>query len=112
MEFQYPALKARLQQLEAEIERVRLRERTFAMEQIRQLLASVDLDPEDLRRSLQGNVRSPKSLLVRGARKQFALVAEPAPLFIHPATGRSWSGHGRRPKWLTGDIERFRVVGF
>lgn len=112
MELKYPALKARLQQLKAEIERVRSCERELAIEEILRLLASVDLEPKDLRRYLQEEARSAKSHLMRGAPKPIAQVAERQPQFIDPATGRSWSGHGRRPKWLTGNIERFRVVGF
>lgn len=112
MEFQYPTLKARLQELEAEIEKERLRERTLALEDIRRLMASVDLRPEDLRLDLQQNSRSRNRFLVRRPRKRAALVAQPSPMFIDPATGRCWSGRGRRPNWLTGDVERFRVVGF
>lgn len=112
MELQYPALKARVLRLAAAIEKERLIERKRAIKQILQLLDSVELQPEDLRQHLKEHVTSVKNPVMRGAEKQTAFRIKHPPQFIDPATGQSWSGRGRRPKWLTGDIERFRVVGF
>ncbi|CAG2153561.1 hypothetical protein LMG31506_04845 [Cupriavidus yeoncheonensis] len=112
MDLQYPALKTRLLLLDAAIQRAWLRERKRAIEEILHLLASVGLEPRDMPQLLQENAGSIKHPLMLDARKQTALRIKRSPQFIDPATGRSWNGLGKRPKWLTGNIERFRVVGF
>lgn len=112
MEFQYPALKARLRQVIEEMERLRGDEREFAMKEILRLLRSVDLRPEDLRRLLRRDGRPAMHFAVRDSKKRSTPLKVQRSLFIHPETGQSWNGLGRRPKWLTGSLERCRIVGF
>ncbi|WP_254775966.1 H-NS family nucleoid-associated regulatory protein [Ralstonia sp. 25mfcol4.1] len=32
--------------------------------------------------------------------------------FMDPVTGKTWTGQGRRPKWLEGREDAYRIGGF
>jgi len=87
----YRALLAQREALEQQIEELRNAERGDAIEWIRQQMALFDVKPEDLdpRRG-------------RGPKKQSVPVAAK---YRDPASGSTWSGRGKPPRWI-GDQDR------
>jgi DNA-binding protein H-NS len=84
----YRALLAQREALEKQIEELRNAERGDAIEWIREQMALFDVKPEDL---------EPRSS--RGPRKQSAPVAAK---YRDPASGATWSGRGKPPRWIAG----------
>ena len=84
----YRALLAQREALEKQIEELRNAERGDAMEWIREQMALYEVKPEDLQ---------PRSSV--GQRKQSAPVAAK---YRDPASGATWSGRGKPPRWIAG----------
>ncbi|WP_080429392.1 H-NS family nucleoid-associated regulatory protein [Burkholderia ubonensis] len=79
--------------LDAEIESARADERALALLEIKQLISEFAITRDELREAF-GATRVPKS----------------APRYWDPHTGATWSGRGRRPKWLDGrDLDAYRL---
>jgi DNA-binding protein H-NS len=93
----YRALLAQREALEKQIEELRNAERGDAIEWIRQQMALFDVKPEDL---------EPRSS--RGPRKQSAPVAAK---YRDPASGATWSGRGKPPRWIADqDRDKFAIT--
>jgi len=103
----YISLRAQLQAVKGELLE-RKRKRSQVIDEIRRLMEEYCLSITDI---------AERSVNV-GRRQQTAssanrtLIASSPALFMDPATGRTWSGRGRRPRWLVGNTHRFRVTGF
>jgi len=92
----YRALLAQREALEQQIEELRNAERGDAIEWIREQMALFDVKPEDLE-SRRG--RSPKKQSVPVAAK-----------YRDPASGATWSGRGKPPRWIADqDQENFAI---
>ncbi|MEQ6436296.1 H-NS histone family protein [Comamonas sp. w2-DMI] len=82
----YKELLAQREQLEQQIAEVRKAELAGAVAQVRTLIAEFGLTKDDVfptsRRSSQAGTKV-------------------APKYRDPATGRTWSGRGKAPKWLS-----------
>jgi DNA-binding protein H-NS len=90
----YREMQAQIEQLQRQAAAQRENELFGAIQQIRDLMQEYGITVDDL--------QSPGK---KGAAKQPGTVQ-----FRNPATGDTWSGRGRMPKWLSGqDKEQFRV---
>jgi DNA-binding protein H-NS len=92
----YRALLAQREALEQQIEELRTAERGDAIEWIREQMALFDVKLEELdpRRG-----RSPKKQPVPVAAK-----------YRDPASGATWSGRGKPPRWIADqDREKFAI---
>jgi DNA-binding protein H-NS len=93
----YRALLAQREALEKQIEELRNAERGDAIQWIREQMALFKVKPEDL---------DPRSS--RGPRKQSAPVAAK---YRDPATGATWSGRGKPPRWIADqDRDKFAIT--
>ncbi len=94
----YKELLAQRQALELEIEEARRREMSDALAKVRALVADYALTQED--------VFPP----VRGARTSSSAGSKVAPKYRNQATGETWTGRGKPPKWIQGqDREQFLI---
>ena len=82
----YAELQAQIQELQAQAEQLHRSERAGAIQQVKELMDSHGLTIEDL----QG--KAPKTRASSGA---------VAAKYRDPASGKTWSGRGRTPVWLT-----------
>jgi DNA-binding protein H-NS len=93
----YRALLAQREALEKQIEEIRNAERGDAIEWIREQIALFDVKSEDL---------EPRAS--RGPRKQSAPVAAK---YRDPASGATWSGRGKPPRWIANqDRDKFVIA--
>lgn len=91
----YRELKAQLDELNQQIDRLREREAHAALEQIRELVEFFDFSSAD----------------VFGTTKQESPYVS-RPKYRDPDTGRTWSGRGPRPYWLKDkNLEAYRIDG-
>ncbi|MBP7544456.1 MAG: H-NS histone family protein [Acidovorax sp.] len=74
--------------LEQKISEARQRELADAIAQVRSIVAEYDLSPNDV---------FPAG---RAARVATAPTAKVAPKYRDPATGQTWTGRGKPPKWI------------
>lgn len=89
-------MRDQLAALQAKIDEEEAKGRSDAIEQVKAIMQTYSLTPEDL-------VTKRK----RGPAKQKA-----APKYQDPATGATWSGMGREPSWLKGKKrEKFLIAG-
>ncbi|WP_232440833.1 H-NS histone family protein [Burkholderia ubonensis] len=87
---EYRELIAMRAKLDEEIEAARANGRHKALAEIKQLIGEFKITEKELRG------------LVKGVRNK------PAARYWNPHTGATWSGRGRRPKWLEeGTMETF-----
>ena len=94
----YKELLAQRQALELEIEEARRREMSDALAKVRALVADYALTQED--------VFPP----VRDARTNNSAGSKVAPKYRNQATGETWTGRGKPPKWIQGqDREQFLI---
>lgn len=93
----YKELLEQRQALELQIEEARRREMADALAKVRTLVADYALTPED--------VFPP----ARGARASTS-GSKVAPKYRNEATGETWTGRGKPPKWIQGqDREQFLI---
>jgi DNA-binding protein H-NS len=93
----YRALLAQREALEKQIEELKNAERGDAIKWILEQMALFDVKPVDL---------APRR--GRGPRKQSAPVAAK---YQDPASGATWSGRGKPPRWIAGqEREKFAIT--
>ena len=89
MTLTYADLLAQRRELDAKIEAVRKEEQAGAIAKIREIVAAYELTVGDIFPSGRGaKVRAP------GA------TSTVAPKYRDPATGQTWTGRGKPPKWI------------
>ncbi|WP_080436568.1 H-NS histone family protein [Burkholderia ubonensis] len=94
----YLDLKAKIRTLQVQAELARKNEVQRVIEEIRKVIAELDLKPEDLFADIQRKSR-------RVRRRAPALAK-----YRDPASGAVWSGRGRAPRWIAGqDRESFLI---
>ncbi len=74
--------------LEQQIAEARMRETSEAIAQVHSLIADFDLTQEDIFPTTKG----------RGTKR--ASSGKVAPKYRNPATGGTWTGRGKPPKWI------------
>ena len=84
----YESMLKQIEELKQKAEVLRKEEMTGAISQIKELMAKYSVSAEDLG--------------FKGGKK--AIRARSASVVKHtdPATGKTWSGRGRKPKWFVG----------
>lgn len=94
----YKDLLEQREALNVQIEEARRRELADAVAKVRVLVADYGLQPEDV---------FPPARAGRGSANQGVKVA---PKYRNPATGETWTGRGKPPKWIQGqDREQFLI---
>ncbi|MFZ4287889.1 H-NS family nucleoid-associated regulatory protein [Variovorax sp. HJSM1_2] len=87
----YKELLQQRAELDAQISEARQRENAAALAQVRALVADFGLTPEDVFSS--GKTRAPKGETKAGGTRV-------APKYRNPATGDTWTGRGKPPRWI------------
>ena len=89
----YKELLQQREALERQISEARQRENAQALSQVRALVADFDLTPEDVFPTAK--TRASKSGVVKTGSK-----TKVAPKYRNPATGDTWTGRGKPPRWI------------
>lgn len=96
----YKELLKQREALEQQIAEARQREITEAVRQVRALVAEFGLTAQDV----FPTGKAAKAKLVKAGVKV-------APKYRNPATGETWTGRGKAPKWIEGqDRARFAIA--
>jgi len=97
-EASYKDLLKEREALEQRIKDARRREISSALSRVRELIAEFDLSPQDVFPS----GRAPRAASTTGAKV--------APKYRNPATGQTWTGRGKPPRWIQNeDREKFAI---
>ena len=83
----YKELVAQREKIEKQIEEARAREVAQVIAEVKQKIQEYELTAKDL------------GLVATDGRRRAAR-AQIAPKYMNPATGETWSGRGRAPKWV------------
>jgi DNA-binding protein H-NS len=100
-----PRLRAQLAELNARIEQVRAAEMGDAIERCRAIIDEFDLTAFDLGFVKVQSIPSP-TRVTRTFKGRMRVRAPIPPKYRDPATGVTWSGRGRTPRWITDDDDR------
>lgn len=92
----YKELVAQRDKIEKQIEEARTREVAEVIAAVKQKIQEYGLTAKDLGFSTAAGRG-------RAARAQIA------PKYMNPATGETWSGRGRAPKWVGKNKEKFLI---
>ena len=82
-------IESEIQKLEMEVEALQARHRGPALEAIVKAMQEYDISPEDIAQAFR-KVSKP------AARRTTRI----APKYMNPASGQTWSGRGRTPRWM------------
>ena len=100
MTVSYKELLKQREALEQQISEARRRELSDAVAQVRQLVAEYGLTAQDI---------FPAGKLSDKARSSTA-GSKVAPKYRDPATGQTWTGRGKAPKWIQNENrEKFAI---
>jgi DNA-binding protein H-NS len=101
----YKDLLKQREALEQQISEARQRELSDAVTQVRNLVAEFGLTSQDVFPAGKGAGKGAG----RGARSSTA-GTKVAPKYRDPATGQTWTGRGKAPKWIqNADREKFAI---
>ncbi len=95
----YKELLQQRENLEKQIQEARQRENQEAISKVRGLVADFELTAEDI-------FGSP-----RKAAKSGSTGVKVAPKYRNPATGDTWTGRGKPPKWIEGQERGQFLIG-
>lgn len=95
----YKELLQQRASLDQQIESARQREINQAVTQVRALVAEFSLTAEDVFPSGRGRARSTSA------------GSKVAPKYRDPATGKTWTGRGKAPKWIDGKDRTKFLIG-
>lgn len=94
----YKELLQQREVLEKAIAQARQNEIAVAVSKVRELVAEFGLTAQDV-------------FPTRGAKSAGKSTGKVAPKYRDPATGQSWTGRGKAPKWIDGkDRSRFLIA--
>lgn len=92
----YAELLKQKQELEQMLEEARKRESSSAVAKCRELIDQFKLTPDDLFGTARGSKKNAGTPV--------------APKYRDPATGQTWTGRGKPPKWIADqDREQFAI---
>jgi DNA-binding protein H-NS len=102
----YKELQKQIAQLTAEAEKVREGEANQAISKVKDLISVYGLTAEQLGLVVPGK---------RGPKKKSAATktTKSAPKYRDPATGKEWTGKGKRPNWIVSagtNLEKFLIA--
>jgi DNA-binding protein H-NS len=96
----YKELQSQIERLQKEAEQARKNEISAAIAEIHAKMKDYDLSPEDLGFGASVARRKPIKMTRRPV----------APKYRNNATGETWSGRGKPPKWMAGrDKSQFLI---
>lgn len=103
----YQDLLAQRAELDAQIQKARKTESSDAIKRVREMVAQFDLTAEDIfgaAKAKAGAKDKAKAKPAKTAAKTAAKAKRPPvpPKYRDPATGKTWAGRGRAPKWIEG----------
>jgi DNA-binding protein H-NS len=105
----YKALIEQAEALMRQADAAREAERPAALETCKQLIADYDLSAFELGFVKVQELKAPP---VKTAEKTFG-PAKPKviypPKYVDPASGRTWSGRGHQPGWITGNRDDYLI---
>ena len=87
----YKELLKQREALEQQISEARRRELSDAVAQVRSLVAEFGLTPQDVFPAGKGAGKTGRSSMAG---------TKVAPKYRNPATGETWTGRGKAPKWI------------
>lgn len=97
----YKELLAQQAELDRQIEAARREEVGAAVQMIRDLVAEFKLSEDEVLRAVRGETRSISQ--TREGKKV-------EPKYRDPATGKTWTGRGKAPRWIDGkDRDAFLI---
>lgn len=100
-------LLAQQEKLAAQIEAVRQEQKAGGIERIKQLMSELGITGNDLGfhdvATLPHGKTGPRTF------KQRKPMAAPEPKYRDPATGNTWSGRGKPPRWLQGNRDDYLI---
>jgi len=100
-ESSYKDLLKQREALEQQIKEARRRELSAAISRVRELVAEFELSPQDVFPSIRA---------ARPAASGGGSGAKVAPKYRNPATGQTWTGRGKPPRWIQNeDREKFAI---
>lgn len=88
----YKDIRAQIQALEKEAEVLRAQEVEGAVQKVRALIKEYNLTLADIGKTAFGTGR-----MAKAGRKAYG---PKPPKYRNPATGATWSGFGKRPRWI------------
>jgi DNA-binding protein H-NS len=93
----YKELVAQREKIDKQIEEARAKEVAQVIAEVKQKIRDYDLTAKDL------------GLVAVDGRRRAAARAPLAAKYMNPATGETWSGRGRAPKWVGKTKEKFLI---
>ena len=97
----YKDLLKQRELLEQQISEARRRELSDAVAQVRSLVAEFGLTPQDVFPAGKGAGKTGRSSMAG---------TKVAPKYRNPATGETWTGRGKAPKWIQNENrEKFAI---
>ena len=94
----YKELIAQREALDIQIEKARALEISAAVSQVRSLIAEFGLTQQDVFPAKSG--RTGKTTSQTAAKYREPVMVQVAPKYRDPATGATWTGRGRPPRWI------------
>ena len=104
----YQSMLEKISGLQKKASALRENEKKRAVGEICKLIELYDIQPEELF-SHNGRNSVKPSLTVRKSTRSKKNVAR-TPKYRDPATGKTWIGLGKRPRWLIGDKEAYLIT--
>jgi DNA-binding protein H-NS len=89
------AIQARIDKLQKQAQALASRERSKAVQKVMQLMGRLGVTVDDLPRRKRAKVNGATTKKTVGV-----------PIYRDPATGKTWTGHGRAPDWIRAASDR------
>jgi DNA-binding protein H-NS len=107
------AIQRKIERLRAEAEKAAAKQSSAVVERIRGIMEKHGLTVADIAAHL--GEKSGKRAATRGAPRSAPRGATQGngklpPKYLNPATGETWSGHARPPRWIAGVKDRTRFL--
>jgi DNA-binding protein H-NS len=111
----YKAVMAQIEKLKGKAEQLRQAEIKGVVDRIRTAMSHYGLTAEDLRLTSKAAPKAAKKISGKKASKvKVKVTAKPGtPKYRDPASGKTWTGHGKPPNWIVGIADRsgFLIAG-
>ncbi len=98
-------LQKKIQKLQAQAEKLKAQEAVGVIERIKQAILHYDLKPEDLFGSDTAPVAKKRGKAVTSKTPGTTAKKPASKIKFKDEQGRTWTGHGKRPRWYVEAIE-------
>ena len=103
----YQSMLEKISVLQKKASALRENEKKRAVSEMRKLIALYDIEPDELFSRNERNSEKPSPAVGKTTRAKRNVSR--APKYRDPATGKTWIGLGKRPRWLVGDKEAYLI---